>query len=541
MLQGAAFARDWRWIAGAALVYVVVVVTSVLTLAPYFAQTWDVVTFVGAGRTVLSPDWNALYEVSRADRVWPYAYPPLHAFLVAPFVAAAGGVPDWLLVRIPPLLFDVGLGILLYEIVALKTREVAYARAALAVWLLNPVTWYDTAVQGHFEAEWLFFVVLAYWLAEKPTVGRTTQKSGETFYQWSLALFREGWLLPTLALAAAFLIKQNAVLFALPFWAQLLLDSGSGSWRQRGLRIIASMVVFAAPVALVSLPFLAHSNDYWYMNVQYVANVPLQTQSWLVAVAGLDSPENILLRASSLLTLAAAAVLALWAARRGLGLWLAGMAIVLAFFLLSKKVVGYYYVMILPFALVALLPTKHVRALLLIVAACALTSLAPYFAAWTDPAHWWAYALLGIAASGLWLALLVWVWRAGIRARPIRDQTARADLAALTFFSVALFFVAAAAALLQPWVSSATSPIRAPLVLPGQEIQTAIVGGVFGVLVLAALFAASRLARAAARSDAISPVLYALAALFAPLYFLTFTLTKESTAALELALQSLGL
>ncbi|RIK17397.1 MAG: hypothetical protein DCC52_16885 [Chloroflexi bacterium] len=284
--------RDARWLGGVALVYAALVVITVLTLNAYFAQTWDAVTFVGAGKIAGSSGWAALYAQSRADNYWPYAYPPLHAFLVAPFVALAGSAPAWLLVRVPPLLFDLALGVLLYGIVWQKTRRIALARLALAVWLLNPVTWYDTAVQGHFESEWLFFVVLGYFLYS----------------------VKRGWILPTLILAVGFLLKQNVILFALPFWALLFFEREK-SLTRRGMNVAASAFVFAIPIALVSLPFLLYSNDYWFMNVQYVSEAPLQTQSWLVGLAGLFGAENFLLRASSGLTLAAAGVIAFFGAR----------------------------------------------------------------------------------------------------------------------------------------------------------------------------------------------------------------------------------
>lgn len=504
---------DARWVAGTALLYAALVIVTVLTLHPYFAQTWDAVTFVNAGKSILSPDWAGLYAQSRADNYWPYAYPPLHAFVVAPFVATAGILPEWLLVRVPPLLFDIALGILLYSIVWQKTQNTHAARMAMAVWLLNPVTWYDTAVQGHFESEWLFFVALAYFLFER----------------------KREWILATLALAVGFLFKQNVILFALPFWALLLFEREK-SWAQRSVKVGASLVVFAIPIVLVSLPFLLRSNDYWFMNVQYVAQVPLQTQSWLVAVAGIFSGDNILFRASSVLTLVAAGLIALLGARRGMNLWVMGLLIVLTFFLLSKKVVGYYYVMLLPFALVSLIPFKRARLLTLLVVATSFIFVSPYFASWAEQTHWWLYALLGIANSVLWLGMFVWLWR-NHNVPAQKWQATRVTV----FASAALFFAACAAALMQPFIASATSPIRAPLIAPGSESQAPVALLLFGLFVLLGIFSARAFSRTIARKPSIPLGAYAVVVLLAPLYFLTFALTKESTAALELVLKTLGL
>lgn len=504
---------DARWLAAVAVAYGALVILTVLTLHPYFSQTWDVVTFVKAGQTLRSPDWLALYAQSRADRFWPYAYPPAHALLVAPLLAFAGFVPDWLLARVPPLLFDLALGALVYAIVVQATRSRGAARLAASVWLLNPVTWYDTAVQGHFEAEWLVFVVLAYWLAGE---GRA-------------------WLWPSLALGAALLFKQNAILFALPFWARLLFGPGEISFWPRVRAVVGSTLIVVLPVAVLSLPFLLYSNDFWYMTVAYVADVPLQTQSWLVALAAL-APDNALLAANTLLVLASAVLVALGTARRRQSLWLGGLLIALAFVLLSKKVVGYYYVMLLPFALVELVPARRFGLLAAVVAAAALISLSPYFASWADPAHAWVYALAGVGYSLFWLAVFARLWRHPAPASP-DAQAARLPV----FLSVALFLVATSAALVQPLIASATSPIRAPLVAPGAEGATLTAFGLFAGLGLLAMLASRAFAARVAREGRVGAGAAALVVLLAPLFFLTFALTKEATAALELALHSVGL
>ena len=509
-----ALRQDARWLGGVSLLYIVLVIATVLTLHAYFAQTWDAVTFVGAGKIIWSADWMGLYAQSRADNYWPYAYPPLHAFVVAPFVAIAGIAPEWLMVRVPSLLFDIALGVLLYCIVLQKTRNPQPARLACAVWLLNPVTWYDTAVQGHFESEWLFFVALAYFVHET----------------------RAHWFWASVSLAVAFLFKQNAILFALPFWA-ILFFQREKIWTQRVVSVLKALVVFAIPVFIVSLPFLLYSNDFAYMNVQYVSAVPLQTQSWLVAVAGIFSQDNLLLRASSVLLLIAAGLISVLGARRGMGLWLMGLLIVLSFFLLSKKVVGYYYVMILPFAAATLIPTQNFRWLAVIVAALGFIFVSPYFASWAKQTHWWVYALLGIANSALWLGLWIWLWRKYPNLNARNLQSARTP----GFLAVALFLCACAAALVQPLITSQASPIRAPLVASGNELQVLFALGAFALLCLVAIIAAQFFSRTIARKPHIPAGAYAVVVSSALLYFLTFAMTKESTAAVEVILKALGI
>lgn len=544
-------ARDARWIAGMAFVYALAVVAAVFTLNPYFSQTWDAITFTHAARSFLSDGgWMGLYAQSRIERYWPYAYPPLHALVIAPLLAVGAGIPDWFWVRVPPLVADLATGLLLYAIIARRTREQWLARLAFLVWLLNPVTFYDTAVQGHFEAEWLFFVLLAYWL-------------GET---------RRGILFPTLALACGFLFKQTAIIFAVPYWIKLIVDArgvrvldpggrssgraqgallqeraeGSvvnGVWGRHLLPAFASVALFVVVVLVASLPFLLYSGDYVYMTLNYVAAVPLQTQSWLVGLAGLFGPDFWFLRLSSILVVAASILISFFSARRGSNPYLTATFITLAFYLLSQKVVGYYYVMILPFALVSLLPARRFGLLAILVAGTAYISLSPYFASWADPNHLPVYAALGLANSLFFLALFIYLWRNLLR----RGETFDASEGGMTpprlsFLSLALFLAAAAAALLQPLVVNPTSPIRAPLVPPGLELNVVFAAIAFAAIILAILISFVVLTRRGGSET--RPYQYAMFAAvlaLAPLYFLTFTLTKESTAFVEVALKSLGL
>ena len=187
-----------------ALLYASAILLAALTLNAYFSQTWDVATFIHAARRLIDgghpPD---LYAQSRAAQTWPYAYPPLHAFVVAIALLVGDALrifPDYVWARVPPLLADIGVGYVLYEIVVRKSNYETLGRVAMLVWLFNPVTFYDTAVQGHFESEWLLFVLLAY-----------------VWYEDS-----RGIALPSMALAIAVLFKQVAILFAIPLWMVML-------------------------------------------------------------------------------------------------------------------------------------------------------------------------------------------------------------------------------------------------------------------------------------------------------------------------------
>ncbi len=60
-----------------AILYAGLILTAVLTVNSYFAQTWDVTTFIHAGQRFLDGGTPFdLYAQTRAAQTWPYAYPP---------------------------------------------------------------------------------------------------------------------------------------------------------------------------------------------------------------------------------------------------------------------------------------------------------------------------------------------------------------------------------------------------------------------------------------------------------------------------------
>ena len=540
-----------------ALVYTAAIVSATLTLNPYFSQTWDVNAFIQAAHRFLDGgNPFDLYAQSRAAQTWPYAYPPLHAFVVALALWVGSVVrvlPEYVWARVPVIVADIGAAIVLYRIVLRKSNDETSARTATLVWLFNPITFYDTAVQGHFESEWLLFVLLAYaWLEESRRVA-----------------------LPTLALAIAVLFKQIAIVFAIPMFVSFLvgwLDSWRVGWLDGRLvgaarsanlptskptntltnrstnqltNLLLSLALFAFVVGAVCLPFLLYSDDFLFMNLTYVENVPVQTSSWIVALLGVTraAPDALtsdffLLRYQTLVTILAVVAITFIAVRRGWSLYLTGALIAIAFFLTSKKVMGYYYIMLLPFLLAEILPRRRVALALTALGALAYLSLSPYYAAWTNHAHWWAYAILGTMNS-LFFVWLFWQTIAD-RRPPTTDQNEEpavsgqrsAVLVALGLFASAMF-----AAWLQPWLPNNGSPIRAPMVPAGMEASALIVFAVLIALVVLASFVVRAIAQPPARATI---AVWGIALVFAPLFFSVYTLTKESTALFELALKMLG-
>lgn len=534
--------------ASMAVIYAAAIIAATLTLNAYFSQTWDVQTFIQAGRQFLDGrNPLALYAESRTAQTWPYAYPPLHAFVTALALGFGNlfrSLPDYVWARVPTIATDIGIAFLLHAIVVRKSKDEQIARAAAMLWLFNPITFYNTAVQGHFESEWLMFVLLAYaWLDE----GRSI-------------------ILPTLALAIAVLFKQVAIVFALPIYGSLVVRL-LGSWRVKRLvtarqpsnhltTMLMSVILFVFVISIVCLPFLLYSDDFLFMNLTYVENVPVQTQSWIVVLLGLtrDAPtamtsDFFLLRYQTVVTMLAAVAISIVGARRGWGLYLTATLIALAFFLTSKKVMGYYYVMLVPFLLAEFLPRRRFDLVTISIVATTFISLSPYYAAWTNHAHGWVYAGLGIVNS----AFFVWLFvQMTADRRPTTDAPSTAPLSSTPLRSaqngsaqdalvvtLGLFAAALFAALLQPFAPDNGSPIRAPIVAPGMEVNAlALFAGLIVLTTMALAIIARWTREISAGTTGIGA--WAVVLIFAPLFFSVYTLTKESTAIFEIALKALG-
>jgi hypothetical protein len=244
------------------------------------------------------------------------------------------------------------------------------------------------------------------------------------------------------------------------------------------------------------------------------------------------------LRYQTIVTLLVTVAITLMAARRGWKLYLTATLIALAFFLTSKKVMGYYYVMLFPFLLAHILPKRRYRFALIAILATTWIALSPYYAGWSDPAHWPIYALLGTLNSVLFLGMAVW-----LIGQAKRDALNTADKVAgnprLTLFvTLGLFAEAVFAAILQPFASNNGSPIRAPIIAPGMELNALSAFCVLVAFVVIGLIIIRRLTQNIAGSA--PGFAWGIVLLFAPLFFSIYYLTKESTAIFEIALKALG-
>ena len=316
-------------------------------------------------------------------------------------------------------------------------------------------------------------------------------------------------------------------------------------------KIAISLGILAFIVLLVCLPFLLYSDDFVYMNLTYVENVPVQTHSWIVALLGLTRESSqamtsdfFLLRYQTIVTMLATVIISFFAARRNFSLYLTATLIALAFFLTSKKVMGYYYVMLFPFLFAELVPQNRWRLLLVTIAVTTWVSLSPFYASWTNHAHWWIYAVLGTLHSlfFIWLFYIL-SFRGAERREILTDaeisRSARNDndgwLAPLGV-TTGLFAASFASAMLQPFTQNTSSPIRAPIIIPGTESTALVAFITIAVLAIASMIVVARILTKSWQWR----IAWSIALIIAPMFFSVYYLTKESTAIFETVLGFLG-
>jgi hypothetical protein len=531
---------------------------ALLSIGPYFSHMWDVITFVDAAESFSTGEaFFDLYERSYANQLWPYAYPPLYALLTwivlmpgrwFSEMSGLGFPPDVLLARLPALLTDVGVGWFLYAWFRQEQRP-RLARVALVAWLFNPLTFYNTVAQGHFESTWLFFILLGYGIVQQqPVRDRAAQRARSYAMRGVMA---------GLCFAAAILVKQIAAILVLIYGIWALFHAFQD--RHRLVELTAATAVTMITVGLVIWPFHAYSPDFEYMIVDYVANVPVQTQSALVGFLLLKE-FNTSSHTSSLLFLqhqipilfGVVTLVTLWATRRGHDLWSAGTLGLLLFVIFSKKVMGYYYVPLVAFLLLELLRRRNLRLFWGILLAILWISISPFYAPFSAEEHLPIYFVMGLfnTVLFLWLFFRIAGGSPGLRRvanEPIEDRPLL--LHTLLSLQVVVYLTVFA----QPFsrlqlpgltwtpASAWQRPIEFELTAPGQELNALI----FFALLLATtlvitLWALPGVVAAITQTPALKVTRVTLGAtlLFFPLYFSLYYLSRESTASFEFLLRT---
>ena len=167
---------------------------------------------------------------------WGYVYPPIWllllglALLAAPMAAAGQDFVDtaWrVAVKAPIIAADLAIGVLLYIAVPGSNWKKTFFAA---LWLLNPVAWYESAVFGQFDA-----IAAAFLLGSVILLERGHDR-------WALA-----------AAALAVMTKQHTLI---PVAFMMVVTLRIMPWR----RFAGNLAVFGGVVIALSVPFLLTGN-----------------------------------------------------------------------------------------------------------------------------------------------------------------------------------------------------------------------------------------------------------------------------------------
>jgi hypothetical protein len=281
------------------------------------------------------------------------------------------------------------------------------------------------------------------------------------------------------------------------------------------------------------------------MVTSYVAQMPVQTQSamvWGLALRDqlLSSTESsfFLLKYSADIVFLAAAAAAAWSLWRSAkagtergadALYAAGLAVTVIFFLLSAKVMAYYYAILIPFLVLLLVPRGRLGLLTACLAALSWIMLSPYYASWANPDHLWLYALLGTINSLFFLWLL---WRVLGLASPgaVGVAPAGATFGGVSPGTAAVVVCALGVAVIVPGLFQ---PLHAVAWVPGRhDLSELAAAAVLLGVALVALGAAVAAIRRAVGGGRVRWA-YLAVALYYPLAFMQFYVTQESTRILE--------
>lgn len=138
----------------------------------------------------------------------------------------AFGHPNMLpaFLKLPSILADMGIAILLYKIVKLRTKSWNKGFLAFLIVLFSPAIWFNSAAWGQIESIPIFFVILA-----------------------SVFLIEERLLLAGVSLVVAILVKQSAIIFLPLFFVYVYKKRSLGLCFKTGLLQVCIFVVSFFP------------------------------------------------------------------------------------------------------------------------------------------------------------------------------------------------------------------------------------------------------------------------------------------------------
>lgn len=181
-----------------------------------------------------------IYEVIFSVVWWLNVTIPIFPSIIIPFMEQRLYVS---LVKLPSILADLGIAIIIYKFIKEKMGE-KKAKIASMIFLFNPVIWYNSAVWGQ------------------------TDSLVNLFGVWSIySFFKKRSLIATFLFFLSLYIKGSLVIF-LPLILFLLFKSNEKIWKKIFV-LIGSPVV----LALISIPFVRWNNPIIWLYNLYLTRI----------------------------------------------------------------------------------------------------------------------------------------------------------------------------------------------------------------------------------------------------------------------------
>ena len=241
-MRGAAKSGAGRRFAGGLLLLVLAALALRLAPAALYYNAYDLESYNIPWAVTAHESWLSMYENTLG--LYPLDYPPLLPTLFGLFggamqlsqevggAIAANGMPAMVLIKLWPVLFDVGTAALLYCIGHMQ----GVRRPGLAGWLwaVNPAAIYNCAFWGQTDCVLLFFVLAVFWALHR----KNALAASLCFALGCLSKLQMAYFAPFLLLGLALCCAGSAVrrlgalaagaALGLAGWLPFMLGGGEG-------------------------------------------------------------------------------------------------------------------------------------------------------------------------------------------------------------------------------------------------------------------------------------------------------------------------
>lgn len=241
-MKGAAKTGAGRQFAGGLLLLVLAALALRLAPAALYYNAYDLESYNIPWAVTAHESWLSMYENTLG--LYPLDYPPLLPTLFGLFggamqlsqevggAIAANGMPAMVLIKLWPVLFDVGTAALLYCIGHMQ----GVRRPGLAGWLwaVNPAAIYNCAFWGQTDCVLLFFVLAVFWALHR----KNALAASLCFALGCLSKLQMAYFAPFLLLGLALCCAGSAVrrlgalaagaALGLAGWLPFMLGGGEG-------------------------------------------------------------------------------------------------------------------------------------------------------------------------------------------------------------------------------------------------------------------------------------------------------------------------